>query len=273
MIRDIQLKCLNILDIFDNICRKYDIKYSLCGGSVVGAYLYQGCLPWDDDIDVMMTRENYDRFLDVVQQELPKGFSVQNFRFSENFSVTFTKIIDENTTMVQNDGHVSGVFLDIDVYDKVPHNWTSKVEVFLWKLSQISIIGKTNKRGIKPFMRNIVVSTLLRDKRKALLLLQSVVNFLGKRAEKYSYSEIFGAYCNFKPYRPSVFENYSTIKFEGKDYMIVRDYVEYLQTRYERTDFREPSDKQIAPHYLFVDLDIPYKEYIVRNSLQENSNK
>ena len=68
-IRKIQLKCLELLDIVDSICQKYNIQYSLCGGSVVGAYLYQGCLPWDDDIDLMMTRENYNRFLSVVQQK------------------------------------------------------------------------------------------------------------------------------------------------------------------------------------------------------------
>lgn len=73
-IRNIQIKCIEILDIVDEICRKYHIEYSLCGGSVVGAHLYQGCLPWDDDVDLMMTRENYNKFLSVIKQELPKDF-------------------------------------------------------------------------------------------------------------------------------------------------------------------------------------------------------
>ena len=61
-IREIQLECLKILDITHRICVENAIQYSLCGGSVVGAHLYKGCLPWDDDIDIMMTRENYNRF-------------------------------------------------------------------------------------------------------------------------------------------------------------------------------------------------------------------
>ena len=53
-IRNIQIKCIEILNIVDQICHKHNIQYSLCGGSVVGAHLYQGCLPWDDDVDLMM---------------------------------------------------------------------------------------------------------------------------------------------------------------------------------------------------------------------------
>ena len=69
-IRGIQKKCIQILDIVDEICRKHQIKYSLCGGSVVGAHLYQGCLPWDDDVDLMMTRENYNKFLSIEKNTI-----------------------------------------------------------------------------------------------------------------------------------------------------------------------------------------------------------
>lgn len=84
-IRNIQIKCIEILNIVDQICRKHHIQYSLCGESVVGAHLYQGCLPWDDDVDLMMTRENYNKFLSVIKQELPKGFSVHNYQLSDTY--------------------------------------------------------------------------------------------------------------------------------------------------------------------------------------------
>lgn len=54
-LRQLQLKCLEILDIVVKICTEHDIKYSLCGASVVGAHLYKGFLPWDDDIDLEMS--------------------------------------------------------------------------------------------------------------------------------------------------------------------------------------------------------------------------
>ena len=68
-LRQLQLKCLEMLDVVDRICKEHNIKYSLCGGSVVGAHLYNGVLPWDDDIDLMMTRENYNQFLSIAEKE------------------------------------------------------------------------------------------------------------------------------------------------------------------------------------------------------------
>lgn len=263
--RQIQLKCLEILDIADEVCRRHGIEYSLCGGSVVGAHLYGECLPWDDDIDLMMTRENYNRFLSVVQKELPEGYSIHNYRFSDDFSTTFTKIMNDNTTVVQQDGEISGIFLDITVYDRVPNNWKRKIDVLLWKLSQIVMIGPVEPVGIKQQFRNLLLKTILKDRRAYLSFFQKKVEKLGKTKD-YSYSELFGAYCNTKPFAPEIFENYTDINFEGGTYRIVRDYVRYLETRYDRTDFREPKEKQVAPHYKYVNLAMPYKDYSSKKS-------
>lgn len=261
-IRQIQLECVKILAVVDSICRKNNIQYSLCGGSVVGAHLYGKCLPWDDDVDLMMTRENYNRFLQVALDYLPEDYTMHNYQLTDDFQTPFTKIMNENTTVVQQDGTVSGVFLDITVYDRIPLDYHFKWDVLLWKISQIVMIGKVKESGLKNKIRNLVLSTILKDKRKYMCFFQKQVEKTGKKANKYAYAELFGAFCNTKPYKPEIFENYSEIDFEDKEYMIVRDYVEYLQTRYDRTDFREPKEKQVAPHYKYVDLSMPYKKYI-----------
>lgn len=260
-IRLIQLKCLEILDEVDRICRKYNIQYSLCGGSVVGAHLYNGFLPWDDDIDLMMTRENYNHFLAIVQNELSEDYSVHNYQLSEVYWSPFTKIVNNRTTIVQLDGTVSGIFLDITVYDKIPENRKQKEDIFLWKISQVVSIGKQQGHSIKTLLRNLALTLIFRDERKYLKWFQKRVEKNGKFTE-YHYSELFGAFCNTKPFDKEIFENYSEIKFENKQYMIVRDYVRYLEIRYDRTDFREPKEKQVAPHYQYVSLDMPYKKYL-----------
>ena len=100
------------------------------------------------------------------------------------------------------------------------------------------------------------------------MLFQKVAELLGKHSSHYTYRELFGAYhgYNMIPYKPSIFENYTTIEFEGRSVMIVRDYIEYLQTRYNRTDFHEPEDKQVPSHFAYVDYEMPYKEYIKKNN-------
>ena len=202
-IRSIQLKCLEILDEVDRICRKYDIAYSLCGGSVVGAHLYSGCLPWDDDIDLMMTRENYNRFLSAAKQELPNYYLIQNYNTTDDYYTLFTKIVDTRTTLVQKTDAktvVSGVFLDITVYDKISENaLVRSIDLFLWKLSQWCLIGKMNPTSIKNIVRNSFISLMGTPPTRYFKLLQWVLE-KNEKAKNYTYSEFFGSFCNTKPY-------------------------------------------------------------------------
>ena len=66
-----------ILAEIDRVCKKHDIPYFIQGGSAIGAFYNKGIVPWDDDVDVGMTRENYNRFLEVLSetlgQEVPSG--------------------------------------------------------------------------------------------------------------------------------------------------------------------------------------------------------
>lgn len=267
ILRQLQLKCLEIFDIVDDICKKHNIQYSLCGGSVVGAHLYKGFLPWDDDIDLMMTRDNYNKFLNIAKKSLPKGFSIINFHNHDNPStlqICFTKIVNESTTLVQTNGKIMGVFIDIDVYDKVPKGPLKEIDLFLCKRILTIDNGKIDKKGLKNKLRNFALDTVLSDRRKFLIFFEHVAEFLGNISSQYTYRELFGAYhyYNMIPYKAAIFENYSSIEFEGRTVMIVRDYMDYLQTRYNRTDFYEPLEKQVPPHLLFVDFNIPYRKYL-----------
>lgn len=266
-LRQLQLKCLEIFDIVENICRKHHIQYSLCGGSVVGAHLYRGFLPWDDDIDIMMTRENYNKFLKVAANDLPNGFSIINYQtsdYSTTLKICFTKIVNENTTVIHNDGKILGVFVDIDVYDKVPEGFMKNIDLFLCK--RIFTIDKEKKtiKGLKEKLKNYTLSIILPNRRLFLIFFQKVVELLSTISSKYTYRELFGAYhyYNMIPYKASIFENYTTIEFESRKVMIVRDYIEYLETRYNRTNFHEPKEKQITTHIKYIDLNTPYKKYM-----------
>lgn len=270
-LRQLQLKCLEILDIVVKICTEHNIKYSLCGGSVVGAHLYKGFLPWDDDIDLMMTRENYNRFITIAEDYLPDSYIIinyQNGKDEENFRINYSKIINKDTTLIQKDGKITGVFLDITVYDKVPTNVLKFVDLFLYKRSMTINTGKLPGSGIKNKIRDVLLDTLFSNRRKFLLFFQQIIESIGKTSKHYTYRELFGAfyYVNLVPYKPSIFENYTQIYFEGRTVMIVRDYIEYLQTRYNRTDFQEPPQKQHPTHFAFVDIYTPYEEFIKKST-------
>lgn len=271
-LRQLQLKCLEIFDIVNRICEKHDILYSLCGGTVVGAHLYKAFLPWDDDIDIMMTRKNFNKFLKVAPQELPEGYSIVNYQNSDEstiWKICFTKIINDKTTIIQENGDIMGVFLDVDIYDKVPEGPLKYIDMFLCDRILTINKGVVEGNGLKNKLRNVFLKIVFPNRRKYLMFFQKVAEWLGQVPGRYTYRELFGAYHGYNklPYEARIFENYTTIEFEGRRAMIVCDYIDYLQTRYNRTDFHEPKEKQIAPHYIYVNFNKPYKEFMREKNL------
>ena len=97
-LRRLQLTQLEILKVIDKICREHDIPYSLYAGTLLGAVRHQGFIPWDDDLDVCMSRANYNRFLEVWEQVQPEGYLLQNKENAPEFPQSFSKIRKLDTT-------------------------------------------------------------------------------------------------------------------------------------------------------------------------------
>lgn len=115
---------IDILYQIDKICKKYDLEYFGIGGTALGAVRHEGFIPWDDDIDIGMTRKDYELFLKVAKEELPQQYHVQNFDTEPNSPFYFTKIRKNNTKFVEYylkdyDIH-HGIFVDIFPFDNIP---------------------------------------------------------------------------------------------------------------------------------------------------------
>ena len=107
MLRKLQLTQLDILKVFDKFCREHDLHYSLYAGSLLGAVRHKGFIPWDDDLDVCMSRADYDRLIALWEQAQPKGYILQNKENSPNFWQSFSKIRKDHTTFLQGQREVS----------------------------------------------------------------------------------------------------------------------------------------------------------------------
>ena len=77
VLRQAQLVMLRMLKIIDYICRKHDISYWMCSGTLLGAVRHKGFIPWDDDLDICMIREDYERFVEIAVNEFPKDMMLQ----------------------------------------------------------------------------------------------------------------------------------------------------------------------------------------------------
>jgi phosphorylcholine metabolism protein LicD len=120
-----QKKMSNMLKEFDRICRKYNFRYFLVGGSVIGALLYKGWIPWDSDVDLEIHEDDYKTFKQVIQQELPENMWFQNFE-TDKFYLEKNRIVgkirDLNSCYIEysnagfNKWH-NGLQIDINTYN------------------------------------------------------------------------------------------------------------------------------------------------------------
>ena len=115
---------LDILDAVDRFCREHDINYSLSYGTLIGAVRHQGFIPWDDDIDLMMKRDDYDRFIKEWTNDPPDGLFLQTEVTDPDYRNNFLKIRKNNTTFIQSEkektcGYHTGIFIDIFPVDRV----------------------------------------------------------------------------------------------------------------------------------------------------------
>ena len=121
---DLQKTQLEMLRQLDAVCRKLKIPYFLVCGSALGAVKYGGFIPWDDDLDVALYRDDYQKLLEAAPELLPEGLFLQNFRTDPQFPQIYSKLRRNGTTFeepaVRHLAMHQGVFLDIFPLDGYP---------------------------------------------------------------------------------------------------------------------------------------------------------
>ena len=114
---------LMILKEFDEFCNAHEINYVIIGGTALGAVRHGGFIPWDDDIDVMMEKPDYDKFLLIAEKELNHRYYILNRETDRNVPVMNTHLCLRDTVFKTHDQKKikdSGIFLDIFCFDNVP---------------------------------------------------------------------------------------------------------------------------------------------------------
>lgn len=122
---------LEILLEVHRICVQNDITYWLEAGTLLGAVRHKGFIPWDDDMDISMPREDYEKFLKIAQKQLPKGYFLQTTDTDPGYKCEITKVRRLNTLLIEtgetgNEKYCHGIFIDIFPYDYYQHSWFVK---------------------------------------------------------------------------------------------------------------------------------------------------
>ncbi len=125
-LRKVQKLLTLILAELDRVCRQIGVSYAVYGGTAIGAIRHGGFVPWDDDIDVMMTRADYERFLVEAPKHMDERFRLDNTRTCPDFPFMFTKMVMPGTLLVPEAARDSTYrmpfFLDILPLDEIPED-------------------------------------------------------------------------------------------------------------------------------------------------------
>ncbi len=175
---------LNIMFQIDLICREHKIEYYIIGGTALGAKRHGGFIPWDDDLDIAMTRSNYERFCGLCRNELPDDLYLQEggvdwpIYFSKiRLNGTFVKEFEKNV-YVEKDKQ--GIYVDIFPLDNVPN---TKIGQYWWYLcGKILIAYSLYKRGYSnaSFGKKIIMTL------SATLDFSFIRNFFIRQVKKYN---------------------------------------------------------------------------------------
>lgn len=122
-----------ILAEIDRVCMENGIKYFVIGGTAIGVHFWEGIIPWDDDIDIGMTRENYDKFMEIAPQKLSGRYFLQNQNTEPHLPYFFAKVRKNGTVFSESvykdvDIH-QGIFVDIFPFDNYsPWRFADKIQ-------------------------------------------------------------------------------------------------------------------------------------------------
>ena len=132
-LRKAQMRMLEILKVFDAICAKHGIEYTLDGGTLLGAVRHGGFIPWDDDLDVNVMREDLFKLRKILPKELPSNYVYQDYTTERYYPNLFGKIRDRNSYIHEDASserfQERGIFIDIIPIEEIPNlKWKAKLD-------------------------------------------------------------------------------------------------------------------------------------------------
>lgn len=267
---ELQQKEFELLREFDRICRELELPYFLVCGTALGAVKYQGFIPWDDDVDVAMYRQDYEKFIQMAPAMLPEHLFLQNHRTEPRFPQLYSKLRDSNTTYIEKTAAAipmnHGIFIDIFPLDGYPKGKLAQKSLeFRKKLYQSMLLCAYDYPRSLPNRVLCKTFRLLGCRRNA----GKIAGKLNKCLSRYPIegSELVCNHGNWQgrlEYAPKWQYGLGTfVEFEGLTSCVPERYDEYLGQKYGDWRADLPPEEQKGHHYHTIcDVNTAYTHYL-----------
>lgn len=266
---------LDIVIEFDKICKKHNLKYFLDSGSLLGAIRHKGFIPWDDDIDIAMPRNDYEKLL-LLKDEFSLPYMLQTPFTDSDYAYSFAKIRNVNTTFASEafiyNKYNQGCFIDIFPYDQYDIN---KSEILYSQMRTLTAALSVSMKRTNPYYRcSDILSLSLLEKystKEIYTMIQNVAKNAKNDSKEYITSLVLPmTHFKKKAYKTVWFEDTINTSFENIMLPIPYYSHEVLSTIFG--DYMQlPSDEDKAKCHIgaICKPDIPYyifqKEYITKS--------
>jgi len=249
--RRLQTEELAILDELDRICSLHGLRYYLTAGTLLGAVRHGGFIPWDDDIDVAMPRDDYERLAELSKTELSDGFFYQSEKTEKNYPFFFAKIRKDGTEV--NEPILEGVelhrgcYLDIFPLDKCPKSrfgarlFFKSVELF-----SCAIMSKISREFVCEYKKPLVKFGFNLVRLLPLSVLRALRRFTRAFYAIFSSGEVLCTVSGShgyprESYKAEWFDKSLPLSFEGKEYPAPSEWDKLLESMYG--DYMTPPDE------------------------------
>lgn len=260
-LRHLQLVILGIMKDIDSLCQKHNIAYYLLGGSAIGAIRHKGFIPWDDDLDIIMDNDNYNRFIEISKAELdPCKYYLQEGL--KDWSMYFSKVRLKGTRLMEgvtytDNPDMQGIYVDVFKMDNVP----SEKYKAIWQYicAKIFLSYQLASRGDKE--RIFGIKKRLMMFLSCPLWIKTVRGWFQAQVEKYNnkdtgYLGFFYGRTNFKTsiVKKCVFGVPKRVQFEDTFFCVAEHFDEYLTQMFGDYMTPPPIEKQVGLHLVDVDF-------------------
>lgn len=253
---------LEILSVVHQFCIKYNIKYTLAYGTLLGAVRHKGFIPWDDDIDIWMPREDYDKFIELWYNNPVDGYILQTPYNEPEYTQNFTKIRKDNTTYLQMGeeqlSYHKGIFIDIFPLDRIA---SSKFKTIMQKLDAIFMMLYSrkyippNEKGLKKMISKIALSVVPKSKYNEMKRKFEIA--IIKKSSKDCGYRSFDTFSdlNIASFSSEMFDNLQEIEFEGQFFWAPEESVDILKKQYGDFMKLPPEEDRVWTHHpVFIDF-------------------